>query len=181
MLLLLWQSSMLQIFFYFSTPTPLSELSPRTLGTVWEGWDHCQPVLMAPLPSQVQGPQSRPPLAPSPLGLYASVTVESSPKALVWQYCAHMFLVIKWPELSGEMSRGISWRPQLLSFPPHRHILWKLWELENCSSSFNQGHYLRCLSTTLFLNGQFYIKEKGKSIAAMYSISDWISFSCHNM
>lgn len=93
----------------------------------------------------------------------------------------HMFLGIKWPELSGEMSNRVSWSPQLLSFPSCWHALWKLWETENCSSSFNQGHYLRCLSTILFKNGQFYIKERRKSIAAMYSISDWNSFSCHNM
>lgn len=46
------------------------------------------------------------------------------------------------------------------------------WEVEDCSSSFNQGHSLRCLSTILFKNGQFYIKRGRKSIAGMYSISD---------
>jgi hypothetical protein len=60
-------------------------------------------------------------------------------------------------------------------------ILWNLWEVGNCSHPFNQGSSLRCLSTVLFKNGQFYIKGRRKSTARTYSISDWISFSCHNM
>lgn len=41
-------------------------------------------------------------------------------------------------------------------------ILWKLWGVENCLLSVNQGHSLRCLSTILFKNGQFYIKGRKK-------------------
>lgn len=64
--------------------------------------------------------------------------------------------------------------PQLLSFPPCWHNPLKA--VGNGSSPFNQGHSLRCLSTILFKNGQFYRKEGRESTAGMYSISDWISF-----
>lgn len=128
---------------------------------------------MVPTPSQAEGPQVRPPPAPNPLGLSALVRVESPFKAPISHYRT-CFWSLHGQNGHEQCQAGYHRAPTHNHSPscPVNTTLRKLWEVENGSSSFNQGHSLKCLSTILFKNGQFYIKERRKSRAGMYSISD---------
>lgn len=113
--------------------------------------------------SGIETPNQASTCSQSPWPLSALVTVESLSKVQ-----SHHIAHISGHYMARTVINTIRWdisEPSPTTSPsrPIYINLRKLWGVKNCSSSFNQGCSLRCLSTILFKNGQFYIKERRKS------------------